>query len=79
MPHERLSRAFGEAAFGHVHPRHADQVARHRARLVPRAIHHHQRHSLLLRGHPDEVLSYEEVKRYWKQPTRNVFVEQATS
>ena len=35
--------------------------------------------TLLLRGHPDEVLSYEEVKRYWKQPTRNVFVEQATS
>ena len=34
---------------------------------------------LVLRGHPDEVLSYEEVKRYWKQPTRNVFVEQATS
>jgi len=29
--------------------------------------------SLLLRGHPDEILSYEEVKRYWKKPTRNVF------
>jgi len=29
--------------------------------------------SVLLRGHPDEVLSLEEVKRYWKKPTRAVF------
>ena len=29
--------------------------------------------SLLIRGHPDEVLSLEEVRRYCKQPTRRVF------
>eukprot|EP00964_Phaeocystis_antarctica_P090806 scaffold58158_cov61-Phaeocystis_antarctica.AAC.5 len=55
VPHERLSRAFDEAAFGHVHPWYIEQVARHRARLAPRAIHHHQRHSLLLRGHPRSI------------------------
>jgi len=31
--------------------------------------------TVLLRGHPDEILSLEEVKRYWKKPTRTVFEE----
>ena len=29
--------------------------------------------SLLLRGHPDEVLTFEEVKRFFKKPTPFVF------
>ena len=33
--------------------------------------------SVLLRGHPDEMLSLEEVKRYHRMPTRHVFEEQA--
>ena len=35
--------------------------------------------TLLLRGHPDELLSLEEVNRYWKSPTRNVFEGGAAS
>ena len=31
--------------------------------------------SILLRGHPDEILSLEEVTRYWKKPTPSVFEE----
>ena len=33
--------------------------------------------TVLLRGHPDEILSLDEVKRYWKKPTRHVFEEMA--
>lgn len=31
--------------------------------------------SVLLRGHPDEILTLDEVNRYWKKPTRHVFEE----
>ena len=31
--------------------------------------------TVLLRGHPDEILSHEEVHRYWKRPTRHVLRE----
>ena len=32
--------------------------------------------TILLRGHPDEILSLEEVNKYFKFPTRTVFEEQ---